>query len=261
MIFVLHPPPWKHPVEISPSSWSFRIGCLLDLHLYCHLWNSFPCFLLETWLPGFSVFLFPPCALSKWAVNILLASGERVRVMKILLHTFILPMYNNLEESFSLRVLKAFPCSREYLLASDIAVGHFNANLISNIVHVILFSALGVFRIFILPPLLWNFIVNLFIMLSNKVSPLNLETFNYGKISLTSFWIVLSNFFIFFENFLRLWTFWTNFIRCYLFPTIFHHFVFLFHCLEFFSNIYICSFYQTLYFGAFNFQEKTYLLF
>ena len=153
VIFTPHPRPWKHPAKISPSSWLFRIGCLLDLQLCCHLQNFFPSFLLETWIPAFPVFLFLPCALSRWRANILVASGQWVCVMKILLHIFLLTMYSNLEEFFSPEFWRHFSTVVKYLLASDITVDYFNANIISNIVHVILLFALGVFRIFILLPL------------------------------------------------------------------------------------------------------------
>lgn len=55
-----------------------------------------------------------------------------MHVMKMLLNIFILAKYSNLEESFSLRILKSFPYCH---LVSGTAVDNFNANLVSDLVH------------------------------------------------------------------------------------------------------------------------------
>lgn len=110
--FSIHP---THEIcDFYPPSPTLEASCRdLSIFLIIQNWlpsgsasllstaNVFPAFLLETWIPAFPVFLFLHGALSRWRVNILVANGQWVCVMKILLHIFLLTMYSNLEESFS----------------------------------------------------------------------------------------------------------------------------------------------------------------
>lgn len=110
MIFI--PVPFlRNTLSRSPHLPSpFRIGCFLDVYFCSHPWNAFPTFLLETWFwDSLSFFIVPHQKKKKKRISILVASGKRVYAMKMVLHIFLLPMYHNLEESFSLKVAKVFP--------------------------------------------------------------------------------------------------------------------------------------------------------
>lgn len=149
MIFI--PVPFlRNTLSRSPHLPSpFRIGCFLDVYFCSHPWNAFPTFLLETWFwDSLSFFIVPHQKKKKkknqysssfWEKGVCYENGIAYLSLAYV--------------SQSRRIIFPKSCKGISLLslASDFVVDHFNANLISDLAQVILFSSLRIFRIFILP--------------------------------------------------------------------------------------------------------------